>query len=94
MRTIAINDGTRIRLVVLNVNTIKGDSTNVTLRYDWSGSDPEHMCIADVCPLCTDQAKVIAARRFTASLGTLSTAAIEVLRDGQSTARSGRKVSA
>lgn len=98
MQTIQINDGARIRLVVLNVNTFEGDSTNVTLRYDWTGNDPQHMCVADVCDFCTSQAVQIAARRFVPSGGNRKAMAdaiatggsVELLRDGQSTAKARR----
>ncbi len=95
MQTIQINDGDRIRLVVLNVNTFEGDSTNVTLRYNWTDAEPAHSCVADVCPFCTSQAIKIAARRFVPQGGDPremvkainSGGSVELLRDGQSTAR-------
>ncbi len=95
MQTIQINDGDRIRLVVLNVNTFEGNSTNVTLRYGWTGAEPTHSCVADVCPFCTGQAIKIAARRFVSQgsdpremVEAINTGgSVELLRDGQSTAR-------
>lgn len=95
MQTMRINDGDRIRIVVLNVNTMAGDSTNVTLRYGWTGFNPDHMCVAEVCELCGDEAVKIAARRFVANGSTAremaevisTTGSIELLRDAQSTAK-------
>lgn len=99
MKNFAINEGDRIRLVVLNVNTFEGDSTNVTLRYGWPVTGVEHSCIADVCNFCTSQAIQIAARRFVPRgtstkemVEAITTGgSVELLRDGQSTARAPRR---
>lgn len=94
MQTIQINDGDRIRLVVLNVTT-PDNSTNVTLRYSWTGAAPSHACVPDMCDLCTTQAMKVAARRFNVAAEFVHVnGSVEKLRDGQSTARSNRKVNA
>jgi hypothetical protein len=80
-----LNPGDRIRLVVLNVD-IDGHEERVTRRYDWTGTDPVHMCNADVCETCAGGAIRTATRRIGAGAGKAN-AAVTLLRDGQSVAR-------
>ena len=78
--------GDRIRLVVLDVDLGDGLSTRVSRRYDWTGDNPAHMCIAPQCKPCCDGATRTAIRRLGAGVGKTN-AAITLLRDGQSVAR-------
>ena len=89
-----ITPGTRIRLVVLDVDfgSVNGRprSTRVTRRYDWTGVDPAHMCNAELCETCTDGAIRTALRRLEPGVGKATAtlpATITLLRDGQSVAR-------
>ncbi len=86
MSTSAPVTGDRIRLVVLDVDFGAGLSTRVSRRYDWTGSEPVHKCIADLCETCCDGAIRTAIKRLGPGAGKAS-AAITLLRDGQSIAR-------
>jgi len=73
MTTTKLQHGDRIRKVdfdvVVDVNG-KLSKQKVTLRYDWTGADPEHTCVASLCTeTCIAEASHIAMRRASRGMG-------------------------